>query len=158
MEAKVPQRIDMEDRIIGPLTLTQFFYLLFGGLFIYLLNSWTIGSPLRILFYLGAIIIGAASLAFAFLKIQDRPFAVFVSNVFSYMSKPRQRIWHKSNRARKTIIIPDKLVAQAEAPHKELDRNKLVDLAKLADSAQPSATSTEPKSASFWNKDNTPNT
>ena len=37
MQFQVPQGIDMEDKIVGPLTLIQFLYLLVGGVIDYLL-------------------------------------------------------------------------------------------------------------------------
>ncbi len=132
MESKVPQRIDMEDRVIGPLTLTQFFYLLFGGLFLYLLNSWTAGSPFRIIFYILAVPVGFLSIALAFVKIQDRPFIYFLGAIIKYLQRPRRRVWLKGEAVR-TAQIVDKKEEQVVAPHKDLDINRVRDVSKIVD-------------------------
>lgn len=133
MEAKVPQRIDMEDRVIGPLTLTQFFYLLFGGLFLYLLNSWTVGSPLRIFYYLLFPIVAFLSLALAFVKIQERPFIFFLGSLVQYLKRPRRRVWLKG-KAEKTAMIVEKQDKTADTkPHKDLDRARVRDIARVLD-------------------------
>ena len=135
MEAKVPQRIDMEDQVIGPLTLVQFFYLLFGGLIIYILNSWLVGS-FRIFFYFLAPILAALSLAFAFLKIQDRPFSVFFFSLISFVSRPRQRVWTKGEHVKlaKVVVKEEKKV---ETPHKSFDIARVNDLSRIVDAEDP---------------------
>jgi hypothetical protein len=132
MEAKVPQRIDMEDKVIGPLTLTQFFYLLFGGLFLYLLNSWTIDSPLRIIYYLLFPIVLTLSIALAFVKVQDRPFINFIGSLVRYMQRPRRRVWLKGQ-FEKSAKIVEKQEEAAEKPHKDLDRARVRDIARVLD-------------------------
>lgn len=133
MEVKVPQRIDMEDRVIGPLTLTQFFYLLFGGLFLWLLNSWTAGNPLRVIFYLLFPIVSVLSIALAFVKIQDRPFIYFLGSTVRYLQRPRRRVWVKGQAVRTAQIVQKKEV-EAEKAHKELDRSRVRDIARVVDS------------------------
>lgn len=91
MQFKVPQNIDMEDKIVGPLTLLQFVYLMSGGLIIYialntLRNNW---------FWLIAIPVGLLSLSLAFLKIQDQPFSHFLVSAVLFFVRPKNRVWHK---------------------------------------------------------------
>jgi len=96
VEAKVPQRIDMEDRLVGPLTLQQFLYLLFGGLIIYLVNNWTSGSVLRpLILYPVVLIIAPISLALAFVKVQERPFIYFLASFYKYLTRPKRRVWQR---------------------------------------------------------------
>lgn len=133
MDAKVPQNIDMQDKVIGPLTLVQFFYLLFGGLFIYLLNNWTAGTFLRPLFWLIAIPVGLFSFALAFVKIQDRPFIFFVFAMLRYLKRPRRRVWQKGQ-AKKMTHIVDKEVEKVEvAPHKDFDPARVKDIVGVID-------------------------
>lgn len=132
MEVKVPQRIDMEDRVIGPLTLTQFFYLLFGGLFLWLLNSWTSGTPFRIFFYLLFPPIAVLSIALAFIKIQDRPFMVFLGSAIRYLKRPRRRIWLKGQAIRTAQII-EKRSEEKKEVHKEFDINRVRDISRVVD-------------------------
>jgi hypothetical protein len=96
MRYKVPQNIDMQDRIIGPLTMLQFMYAVIGGGFCYgIIMS---GIP-KILAYLIAIPIGLFVAAMIFLKINERPFLDFFLSVIEYSSTPKQRLWHHENSA-----------------------------------------------------------
>jgi len=133
LDAKVPQRIDMEDRVIGPLTLTQFFYILFGGLFLYLLNSWTAGSPLRILYYILLPIVASLSVALAFVKIQERPFIFFLGSLVRYIQRPRRRVWLKGQNQKMTKIVDRADDSKKERPRKELDLARVRDIARVVD-------------------------
>lgn len=125
----------MEDRVIGPLTLTQFFYVLFGGLILYLLNSWTINSPFRILFYVSFPIIAALSIALAFVKIQERPFIFFLGSLVRYVQRPRRRVWLKGQNPKMTRIVANESNKE-EKPHKALDRTRVEDIARVVDEHQ----------------------
>lgn len=133
MEAKVPQRIDMEDKIIGPLTLVQFLYLLFGGLFIYLLNSWTKGTAIRFFYYPVAVIVGLLAMAFAFLKIQDRPFLYFFFSFLNYLRRPRNRVWMKGEHIKLARVVQKAAPPKTEAPRKEFDRQRVKEVTKVID-------------------------
>ena len=95
MQFQVPQFIDIEDKIIGPLTLKQFAYIAVGGfvlfLLYYLLQFWLwlmIGS-----------IVGLFIAGLAFFKYNGRPFMVLVFAFFNYFWQPRLYIW----KAEKTL-------------------------------------------------------
>lgn len=91
MRFRVPQFIEMEDKIVGPLTLKQFFYL--GGAALLLLICW---FSLRLAaFILIAIPIGLLALALAFYKVQGRPLATFLGSWLKYSGKPKIYIWKK---------------------------------------------------------------
>jgi hypothetical protein len=91
MRYKVPQNIDLEDRVIGPLTLKQFIYLLAGGMVDYILykslDNW-FGWFL-------IISVSAIALAFAFAKIQEQDFSYFLSSLTAFLSKPKIYTWNK---------------------------------------------------------------
>lgn len=123
----------MEDKVIGPLTLQQFFYLLFGGLFIYLLNSWTYGSPFRFFFWLIAVPIALLSFALAFIKIQERPFLHFLGSLVKYMRRPRTRVWQKGQYQKLAKIVDKPDEAPKIEPHKDLDRARVQDVVNVLD-------------------------
>ncbi len=125
----------MEDRVIGPLTLTQFFYVLFGGLFLYLLNSWTANSPLRIVYYILFPIVASLSIALAFVKIQERPFIYFLGSLVRYLQRPRRRVWLKGQREKLTKIV-EKVDTNAPKPRKDLDLTRVRDIARVVDEHQ----------------------
>jgi len=51
-------------------------------------------SPLGVLL---AIIVALFTLSIIFLKINERPFAIFLLSLARFISMPKQRIWHKGN-------------------------------------------------------------
>lgn len=126
----------MEDKVIGPLTLVQFFYLLFGGLFIYLLNNWTSGTFLRPLFWLLAIPVGLLSFALAFVKVQDRPFIYFIGSLIRFLQRPRTRVWQKGQYLRTTQIVEGKDAPKEQAPHKDFDKARVQDIVGILDKPQ----------------------
>lgn len=85
----VPQFIDVEDKIIGPITTRQFVIMLAGFLLIgisYKLFDFS-------LFLTLSIIIFGISGTFSFAKINGRPFHFFVLNLMQTLKKPSLRIW-----------------------------------------------------------------
>ena len=124
MQFQVPQFIEIEDKLFGPLTATQFIYLVGGGGFA--LAMWLL-LPLWAAILLGAPVAGFA-LALAFYKINDRPFIVMLEAGFEYLFKSKLYIWeHKKGPAtpedaKDRENDPAKFVPAATA-------NKLKDLA-----------------------------
>lgn len=89
MQYKVPQNIDQEDKILGPLTFIQFIYVLVGGGLILLAFSFFDLA----LFFLVAIPIAILTFAFAVVKIQDQPFSHFFMAFLVYLRQPKKRVW-----------------------------------------------------------------
>ena len=123
---QVPQYIDVEDRIIGPLTLKQFLYLAFAGAVLFILwflVNFFIWTAL-------AVPIIALAAAFAFLKINDRPFAYFFLAAINYYIKPRLFIF-SSVPSEVKRPLPEK-PAEAIAPkpaEEKITRSRLKELA-----------------------------
>ena len=94
MQYQVPQFIDIEDRIIGPLTLKQFMLSLGAALLLltlwYFFKLWcviAIGLPLA-----GFLIL------IIFVKINGRPFFDYVISFFSYITRPRIYVWRRKDK------------------------------------------------------------
>jgi len=93
MRFEVPQFIDIEDKIFGPLTWRQFLYLGGGvGMAVVLF----ITTPLLVFILLG-IPLAALAGALSFLPINNRPFAYFLEAMFNYLSGQRLYIWRKKD-------------------------------------------------------------
>lgn len=90
---QVPQFIEVEDKIFGPLTTKQFFYLLGGGGISFLIWFFIDNRILSII--LASPFVGLAA-ALAFMKVNGRPFIDVLANSFTYMRKPRLYLWQKS--------------------------------------------------------------
>ncbi|OGF63505.1 hypothetical protein A2926_02505 [Candidatus Giovannonibacteria bacterium RIFCSPLOWO2_01_FULL_44_40] len=92
MQHQVPQFIDVEDKIFGPLTAKQFFYLLGGGAVIFIMYVY---FQLWFVIVLGAPIAAFAA-SLAFLKINGRPFINVLAAALSYSSSARLYLWRKA--------------------------------------------------------------
>ncbi len=131
MRYKVPHNIDMQDRIIGPLTMIQFVEAVIGSGLAYICIS-SIPNVLGI--FLG-IIIALFTLAVVFLKINERPFIHFLLSLVQFIINPKQRSWHKETRGSLNVqIIKSKKAAEKTINTKHLDRERIETLAHSIDS------------------------
>lgn len=91
MQFKVPQFIDIEDKLFGNLTLRQFIYLAGGGGLAYL--------SFRFLPGIIALVVGPGlallGVALAFYKVNDKPFIFLLEAMFKYFTKSRLYLWQK---------------------------------------------------------------
>ncbi len=87
----VPQFIDVEDKIIGPVTVRQFVVLIIGGGSIFLCYKiFTLPVFLPLAFIMGCLIV-----LIGFVKINGRPFHMFMLGMVQTMLRPKIRIWNK---------------------------------------------------------------
>ena len=93
MQYPVPQFTDVEDKLIGPLTLRQFIIVGGAGLLIFLLYTAT-----KSLFLLIAliVIIGLPALAVAFLKPNGRPLYRTMPQILRHLFSPKVYIFHRT--------------------------------------------------------------
>lgn len=126
---QVPQFIDIEDRIIGPLTLKQFLYLAFAGAVLF--AAWFLFK--FFIWIIIAIPIVALALAFAFLKINDRPFVYFFLSALSYFLKPKLYLFGAAPKMVKEAPIEKPMETKIPEPTKEFSQSKLKELALSLD-------------------------
>lgn len=94
MQFTVPQFIDIESKIIGPISARQFIILLVAGILIYV--NYEIFSPINLwLALFNSVVIFAFFGTLAFLRISGRPFHYFLLNLFNVLKDPRLRVWSK---------------------------------------------------------------
>ncbi len=94
MKYQVPQFIEVEDKIIGPLTIKQFLYLVGGAGMCFIVYTY-------ITFYIAIVIMGIIiplSLALAFYKINNKPFIDFIESGFMFYTKTNLYIWKKEDK------------------------------------------------------------
>ena len=114
----VPQFIDAEAKIIGPITGRQFLIMLVGVLLGFASYRIFIRSiPLVIV---SIVIIVAITIIFAFAKVNGQPFHYLLLNMVQTFRKPRIRVWDKrvtdaeiklgmkKDPKEKEVIIPSK--------------------------------------------------
>jgi hypothetical protein len=95
MNFQVPQFIEVEDKIVGPLTFKQFIYLAGGAGLCFLLYAW-LGW---ILGAIPIIAVGAFAFALAFYKINNRPFVYTAQAAVKYFLSSKFYIWKKGYKA-----------------------------------------------------------
>lgn len=91
MQFKVPQFIDVEDKVVGPLTFKQFAYLAGGGGLVYL--SFRIFPTFIALPVAGAF--GVLAFALAFIKYNEKPFVHTVEAFIKFYLRSRLYLWKK---------------------------------------------------------------
>jgi hypothetical protein len=88
MQFEVPQFIEIEDKIFGPLTWRQFLYVGGGGMMAAVMF---LTMPF-IIFVLIGIPLGTLAFALAFFPVNNRPFSDFLASMYSYAT--RQKVYH----------------------------------------------------------------
>lgn len=132
MQYKVPQKIDLEDKIIGPLTLKQFIYLLSGAMLDYIIFS----STNSLLGWTLIIIVSLAALAFAFIQVEEQPFSYIMGNLLSYLLRPKIRLWDKHRPIKKMVDFKNKKAEKPAGPvlrRPEEVKSSLESLARVLD-------------------------
>lgn len=124
MEYQVPQFIEVEDKIFGPLTLKQFIFLA-GGIGLSVVLVLYLPTLLGILL---AIPVMALSSALAFYKLNNKDFTDILGAGLSFYTKDRLYLWKKEPKKESSMPAP----APAAPPAREklgLDSGKLKELA-----------------------------
>lgn len=131
---KIPQNVDLEDKIFGPFTLKQFGYLLAAGIFTFLGFS-TFYSIAPAVFYLSTFFIWVLAIAFVFIRPNEQPFAKYIFSFINFATKPQRRIWQRIPTLEQ-VKLHDDAAAPAPAPAEpSLDevRSRLGRLAHIVD-------------------------
>lgn len=97
MHFQVPQFIETEDKIIGPLTIKQFFFIAATGFASFLLYFVT---ELWLWAIISAILVGLG-VAFAFVKVNGRSLTFFVKSALTYFWKPKTYVYGVKDNAQK---------------------------------------------------------
>ncbi|HSD12921.1 MAG TPA: PrgI family protein, partial [Patescibacteria group bacterium] len=91
MRYVVPQFIDVEDKIIGPLTTRQFLILLVTA-FVMFIEYKLADFGLFLLIGISTLIVGGI---FAFFRVNGQPFHYFLLNMVQTFRRPSLRVWDK---------------------------------------------------------------
>jgi hypothetical protein len=89
----VPQFIDVETKIIGPITTRQFLIMMVDGMLCFIFYK---------IFYFGTFVTVALFCTaifgiVAFFKINGMPFHYFFLNLVQTLRRPRLRLWHRED-------------------------------------------------------------
>ncbi len=89
MQFQVPQYIDVEDKIIGPLTLKQFLYVAAAGGLSFMLFFYV---QMWLWFIFSIFLVGAAA-SLAFVKINGLPLIHIILSAISFYWQPQTYVW-----------------------------------------------------------------
>lgn len=110
MRFEVPQFIEIEDKIVGPLTWKQFIYLAGGvGILTVLLLRFTI-----IVFLIFGLPIGILAVSLAFHRVNNRPFSYFLEAFLNYTTKKKLYLWRKE---KEQVIVEKSREIEVDKPH-----------------------------------------
>lgn len=91
---KIPQNVDLEDKILGPFTLKQFLYLLAAGVLTFIhFSVWYTAAPP--VFFTLTFFTWILAVAFVFIKPNDQPFSKFIFSFVNFALKPQRRVWRR---------------------------------------------------------------
>lgn len=115
MEYQVPQFIEVEDKIVGPLTLKQFIYIA-GGAGLCVVFFYYLPLIFALLF---AAPIAALAAALAFYKMNGKPFIDVMESAFNYYTSSHLFLWKHQDptaAAQRATAVRDQARAAASAP------------------------------------------
>lgn len=128
----VPQFIDVEAKIIGPITARQFIIILSGvivGAISYKLFDFSLFITVVIFSF---IMIGL----FGFAKINGRPFYLFILNLIQTMKKKKLRVWNNASDMNKYKDEKESIkveIKNLEQPVRRYTASRLTELSLIVD-------------------------
>lgn len=124
MQFQVPQFIEVEDKIFGPLTFKQFVFVAGGLGFAYML--WRI-LPVILAAPLILGVVGLAA-ALAFMQFNGRPFILALESGFYYFIHSKLYLWNNEKKKRVAVAKPIAQTPAAELYVPKLSDSKLHEL------------------------------
>jgi len=99
MQFHVPQFIEEEDKIFGPLTLKQFIYIVgsVGAGIVF----WSIFPPVIAIFF--AIPVNGLAIVLAFYPVNNRPFSYILEFAVKYFMADKLYLWRKEKKKTSTL-------------------------------------------------------
>lgn len=122
----VPQYIDVEDKVAGPLTVKQLLWML--GMGAVLLVLWNTLD--KTTFFIVAIPVGVLFTALAFYRPYNQPLISFIISSISFLFSPKVYIWKRSNEGGFSKRKSDR--KPMEVSKKEKKMPKIEDIEMLA--------------------------
>ncbi len=129
MQFRVPQFIDIEDRIVGPLTAKQLGWLAAGG--VMLLVLWNVLDTAG--FYVSVVFVAFIFGSLAFFKPNDQPLPFFIASSIIFLFKPKNYIWKKeADNPNKTKVVA-KRKSQSQTIRKSITQEQIQQISKILD-------------------------
>lgn len=126
----VPQFLDVEDKIFGPITIRQFVILLGAALIDFIVFKLADFE----LFVVALIVVTGSAGIIAFLRINGQPFHYFLLNVVQSFKNPSRRIWRKDYTKKELNALrkcPKEEIIEDTSHVKKISYNRLRDLSLI---------------------------
>jgi hypothetical protein len=126
MQFRVPQFIDIEDKVFGPFTLKQFGYMAGAAGFSFLL--WVL-IPIKFIAIMLIIPVAGLFLSLAFVKFNQRPFGELLESAFAYYTNPKLYTWKQPTTDNKSDPINQVVTeTQKEIVIEKTNRDRIHDV------------------------------
>ncbi|MDP3993812.1 MAG: PrgI family protein [Candidatus Doudnabacteria bacterium] len=125
MQYNIPQFVDVEDKIIGPLTLKQFLTLLGGGLLVFLF--WSM-FKVSLYFFAATLPTAFVFMMLAFGKFNGRPVLGSIAGLVKFFFTPRYRVFI---RGAADAIEVKKRVIEREQPAAQQSKDQTNRMSRL---------------------------
>lgn len=126
---RVPQYIDVEDKIAGPFTWKQLAWYFGAGAILTVL--WNVLTPVA--FWIAAIPIGLVTTALAFYRPNGVPFIKFIGFAFMYVMHPKTYVWQRDDTITQTSHKAQK-TKKFDADKEKLSLDDITEAARTLDS------------------------
>lgn len=129
MMFNVPQFVDVEDKIAGPLTWKQLLWMIgMGAVLLVVLN--TFDTALAVIVSIPIVLL---FVALAFYKPNGFPLTTFIFHAIMYVFRPKIAVWERPVNKMPTQKKEEKTVVPSAPIEKGLTQDKLKTLAHLLD-------------------------
>lgn len=129
MMFNVPQFIDVEDKIAGPLTWRQLLWMIgMGAALLVFFNMFG-----GVLFVLVAVPTVLLFVAFAFYRPNGFPMTTFIFHAILFLFRPKISVWERPTRVRPQPKPHAPYVEPLAPGSKQVDRARLSELARILD-------------------------
>lgn len=124
----VPQYIDVEDKVAGPLTAKQLLWMIgMGAVLMVLWGMFESGT-----FYALAVPVVCAFVALAFYRPYNQPLIVFIGSAILFIVRPKVYVWNRPARV-EPKVKEEKIEERPKTEAKNVTAEELSRLAKIVD-------------------------
>lgn len=129
MMFSVPQFIDVEDKIAGPLTWRQLLWMIGMGAVLLVSFNFFDGA----LFIIMAIPTVLFFVAFAFYRPNGFPMTQFIFYAVLFLFRPKVSVWERPTKVKPNLKAPKEKIVPLAPEEKQINQAKLTELARILD-------------------------
>ncbi|MFZ2187348.1 MAG: PrgI family protein [Candidatus Moraniibacteriota bacterium] len=130
MMFSVPQFIDVEDKIAGPLTWKQLLWMIgMGAVLLVFYSLFDVA-----LFFIAAIPTVLLFVALAFYRPNGFPLTTFLFYALFFLFRPKVAVWERPINGKLPVKTPARKADNGDIRPKQIDEEKLRELARILDS------------------------